>query len=76
MAWDKGEQVLTTIGGRILELIGSNVGAILSNENWDYWRNKGEQEVKNVLKLLIDKSTDPYILGISSHLLYIGRKVN
>ncbi|MGM0877947.1 MAG: hypothetical protein ACQEWV_25280 [Bacillota bacterium] len=57
-----------------MELIGSNVGAILTNENWNYWRNKGEQEVDKILKLLIEKAADPYILGISSHLLYIGKK--
>ncbi|WP_141433914.1 bifunctional 2-polyprenyl-6-hydroxyphenol methylase/3-demethylubiquinol 3-O-methyltransferase UbiG [Bacillus sp. 03113] len=61
-------------GFESLELIGSNVGAILTNENWNYWRNKGEQEVNNIIKLLIEKASDPYTLGISSHLLYIGRK--
>ncbi|MGE1166418.1 class I SAM-dependent methyltransferase [Peribacillus simplex] len=61
-------------GFESLELIGSNVGAILTSENWNYWRDKGEQEVDKIIKLLIEKAADPYILGISSHLLYIGRK--
>ncbi|MDQ0233311.1 class I SAM-dependent methyltransferase [Metabacillus malikii] len=61
-------------GFESLELIGSNIGAILNDENWDYWRNKGEKEFDKIIKLLIEKANDPYILGISSHLLYIGRK--
>lgn len=55
-----------------LELIGSNVGTILNKESWNYWKEKGEQQ--EVIKLLMDQATDPFILGISSHLLYIGRK--
>ncbi|MEI4770866.1 class I SAM-dependent methyltransferase [Psychrobacillus sp. FJAT-51614] len=61
-------------GFESIELIGSNVGAILNNDNWNYWRNKGELETNKVLNLLIDEADNPYILGISSHLLYIGRK--
>ncbi|SDN02671.1 Methyltransferase domain-containing protein [Psychrobacillus sp. OK028] len=61
-------------GFESLELIGSNVGAILNDENWNYWRDKGEKEVEKIIKMLIEKADDPYILGISSHLLYIGIK--
>lgn len=61
-------------GFESLELIGSNIGAILTDENWSYWIDKGEQEVDKIIKLLIEKASDPYTLGISSHLLYIGRK--
>ncbi|WP_121661506.1 class I SAM-dependent methyltransferase [Metabacillus litoralis] len=61
-------------GFETLELIGSNVGAILNNDSWNYWRDKGEQEVKKFIELITEKAKDPHILGISSHLLYIGRK--
>lgn len=61
-------------GFESLELLGSNVGAILNEENWNYWRDKGEKEFEKIIKLLIEKANDPYILGISSHLLYIGVK--
>jgi ubiquinone/menaquinone biosynthesis C-methylase UbiE len=61
-------------GFESVELIGSNVGAILNNEHWNYWRDKGEQEVEKIIQLLIEKAGDPHILGLSSHLLYIGRK--
>ncbi|MFJ8067100.1 class I SAM-dependent methyltransferase [Psychrobacillus sp. NPDC096426] len=57
-----------------IQLIGSNAGTILNNDSWNYWKDKGEQELQKVIDLIIEKGTDPYILGISSHLLYIGRK--
>ncbi len=55
-----------------LALIGSNVGTFLSGEALTYWRDKGEEE--KITDLLIDKASDPYLLGASSHLLYIGKK--
>ncbi|MFJ5768706.1 class I SAM-dependent methyltransferase [Psychrobacillus sp. NPDC093180] len=61
-------------GFESIQLIGSNIGTILNNESWNYWRDKGEQELQKLIDLIIEKGADPYILGISSHLLYIGRK--
>lgn len=61
-------------GFESIELIGSNIGAILNNDSWNYWRDKGELEVKKIIDLIKERATDPYILGISSHLLYIGKK--
>lgn len=61
-------------GFETVELIGSNVGAILGKDNWNYWNGKGEQEVEKILALIKERAADPHILGISSHLLYIGRK--
>ncbi|WP_445505425.1 class I SAM-dependent methyltransferase [Niallia sp. 03091] len=61
-------------GFETLDLIGSNAGAILNNDSWKHWQDKGEQEVKKIIDLIKEKATDPYILGISSHLLYIGKK--
>lgn len=61
-------------GFETLNLIGSNIGAILNQENWGYWHDKGEQEVKQIVELIKENATNPYVLGISSHLLYIGRK--
>lgn len=69
---DEIKPFMESQGFESLELLCSNVGSILSKDNWDYWLEKGEEE--KVLKLIIDKATDPYTLGISSHLLYIGRK--
>ena len=61
-------------GFESLELLGSNIAVLLNNDNWNYWRDKGESEFKKVLKLLIEEANNPNVLGISSHLLYIGRK--
>lgn len=61
-------------GFETLDLIASNAGAILNDDSWNYWRSKGEEEVRKIINLIKEKATDPYILGISSHLLYIGRK--
>ncbi|MTH53523.1 methyltransferase domain-containing protein [Bacillus mangrovi] len=59
-------------GFESLQLIGSNPGAILTGDSWSYWRGRGEEE--QVIQMLIDQAADPYLLGISPHLLYIGRK--
>ncbi|PFG05373.1 methyltransferase family protein [Bacillus sp. es.034] len=61
-------------GFETIELIGSNAGTVLNQGNWNYWREKGGDEVRKIIDLIIERATDPYILGISSHLLYIGRK--
>lgn len=61
-------------GFETLELIGSNIGAILNKDSWNYWSDKGEEEVKKIVTLIKERAADPYVLGISSHLLYIGRK--
>ncbi len=54
--------------GETLNLIGSNPASILTNDGWNYWRDKGEQEIEKIIDL--KKAIDPYILGVSSHLLY------
>ncbi|WP_053367934.1 class I SAM-dependent methyltransferase [Bacillus sp. FJAT-27245] len=61
-------------GFETVELIGSNAGAILTSASWKYWEGRGEEEVDKIINLIIERATDPYILGVSSHLLYIGRK--
>jgi len=71
---DEIKPFMESNGFENLELIGSNVASILTNENWDYWRDKGEHEVEKIVELIIERAADPYILGMSSHLLYIGRK--
>lgn len=63
---------MESYGFESLELLGSNVGAMLNKDSWDYWKYKGEEA--EVIKLIIKQATDPYLLGSSSHLLYIGRK--
>lgn len=60
-------------GFEMIDLIASSsVGGLLSDDQWKAWEEKGEsQRLKN---LLVELARDPSILGISSHLLYIGRR--
>ncbi|MFC4777923.1 class I SAM-dependent methyltransferase [Paenibacillus sp. GCM10023252] len=58
-----------------LELIGStNAGAVLREDQWAHWRAKGEEEYAKLVQMLIRTASEPSLLGMSSHLLYIGRK--
>lgn len=60
-------------GFETVDLIGSsNIGALLNNEQKQYWIEQGEKD--ELVNLLIRISRDPFVLGVSSHLLYIGRK--
>lgn len=60
-------------GFQTIDLIGSSsLGALLTNEQKQYWTDRGEHE--ELLEFLINAAKDPSILGISSHLLYIGRR--
>ncbi|MCM3781736.1 class I SAM-dependent methyltransferase [Neobacillus mesonae] len=59
-----------------ISLMGStNMGALLSAEQMDYWRNQGEEAYREFIDLMISTAADPSVLGISSHLLYIGRRL-
>ncbi|WP_088070896.1 class I SAM-dependent methyltransferase [Gottfriedia luciferensis] len=68
------KEFMTANGFDCIELIGSNIGTFLSNENWNYWKEK--DEVNEVMNLLIERANDPTVLGLSSHLLFIGKKVS
>ncbi|WP_342541593.1 class I SAM-dependent methyltransferase [Paenisporosarcina sp. FSL H8-0542] len=62
-------------GFETLDLIGStNIGTLLTSEQWDYWRNRGDEEYTQLLELLKETASNPHMLGVSSHLLYIGKK--
>jgi ubiquinone/menaquinone biosynthesis C-methylase UbiE len=62
-------------GFETVKLIASEsiAGGMLS-EQWEYWRNRGDEEYEKIMKIVLDASESPYVLGTSSHLLYIGRK--
>lgn len=56
-----------------IDLIGStNIGVALNEAHWQYWWEK--EEADKLEQLLIQTARDPYVLGMSSHLLYIGSK--
>ncbi|QHW34793.1 class I SAM-dependent methyltransferase [Paenibacillus rhizovicinus] len=61
-------------GFETISLVSSTgIGGRLTQENWDYWAARGEEE--QLMELIYESADDPYILGATgSHLLYIGRK--
>lgn len=61
-------------GFETIALIGSSsIGAMLSQQQKQYWEGQ-EEESRDVMNLLIEIAKDPSVLGISSHLMYIGRR--
>ncbi|EFM10063.1 Methyltransferase type 11 [Paenibacillus curdlanolyticus YK9] len=61
-------------GFETVDLIGSSsIGSLLSNEQKQYWIDRGEYD--ELMQFLIAIANDPSVLGASSHLLYIGRRV-
>lgn len=63
-------------GFESIQLIGStNIGSLLNEEQWSYWKQRGQEEYDQLIDFLIQSAQDPSLLGISSHLLYIGRSV-
>lgn len=60
-------------GFETVDLIGSSsLRAMLTDEQQQYWKERGEYD--ELMQYMIEAAKDPSILGISSHLLYIGRK--
>ncbi|NUU77317.1 class I SAM-dependent methyltransferase [Paenibacillus xylanilyticus] len=60
-------------GFETINLIGSSsLGAMLTEEQQQYWKERGEYD--ELIQFMIEMAQDPSILGISSHLLYIGKK--
>ncbi|RNB78273.1 class I SAM-dependent methyltransferase [Brevibacillus panacihumi] len=60
-------------GFETIDLIGSSsIGGLLSKEQKQSWEEKGESH--KLVKMLIEMAKDRSVLGISSHLLYIGRR--
>ncbi|MCM3634113.1 class I SAM-dependent methyltransferase [Paenibacillus camelliae] len=50
----------------------SSIGGLLSSDQIKVWEDKGELQM--LMSLLVELANDPSVLGISSHLLYIGRR--
>jgi len=70
---DEIKPFMEKIGFETIDLIGSSsVGAMMSNEQKQYWAEQGEDE--KLMNFLISTANDPSALGVSSHLLYIGRR--
>lgn len=69
------EPFMESRGFESLKLVASSsVAGSMTPEQWDYWRERGEEEYAAVVSHLIDVSDDRHILGLSPHVLYIGRR--
>jgi len=63
-------------GFESIKIVGSSsIAGAMNQEQWDYWRHKGEDEFQEIMRIVMHESESPYILGTSSHLLYIGRRI-
>ncbi|WP_366292312.1 class I SAM-dependent methyltransferase [Paenibacillus sp. AN1007] len=61
-------------GFETVNLIGSSsLKAVLTDEQEQYWKERGEEQ--KLFEFMVKAAEDPSILGISSHLMYIGRKL-
>jgi len=72
---DEIKPFMQSVGFECEKLVASRsiVGG-LSQEQWDYWRNRGKEEFDGIWQIVMDAAEDPSIFGTSSHLLYIGKK--
>ncbi|MDF2959475.1 MAG: ubiE/COQ5 methyltransferase family protein [Paenibacillus sp.] len=62
-------------GFETVNMIGSsNISSLLQREQWDYWKLRGTEEMEKLVDILIKMAENPYVLGISPHIMYIGRK--
>ncbi|MDQ6420591.1 class I SAM-dependent methyltransferase [Paenibacillus sp. LHD-117] len=60
-------------GFQTLKLIGSSsIAGAMKQEQWDYWRQRGEAEYNQIMEWVLKESENPHLLGTASHLLYIG----
>lgn len=63
-------------GFETIKMIGSsNIASLIQADQWSYWRSRGDEEFAQIIELLKQTAENPYVLGISPHLLYIGRKL-
>ncbi|REK71670.1 class I SAM-dependent methyltransferase [Paenibacillus paeoniae] len=65
-------------GFETLQLIGSDgFASVLDHDPQaaEYWRSQGDEAYRQLMELIIGSSDDPYMLGVSTHVLYIGRRL-
>ncbi|OPH53134.1 methyltransferase [Paenibacillus ferrarius] len=73
---DEIKPFMESHGFQSLKLIGSSsIAGAFKSEQFDYWRAQGEEEFNEMLDTIYAMAESPYVLGVSSHLMYIGRKL-
>ncbi|AOZ90838.1 class I SAM-dependent methyltransferase [Paenibacillus crassostreae] len=69
------EPTMEKHGFQTVKLIASgSIAGGMKPEQWDYWREQGEEEYQKIINIIMESAENPYILGASSHLLYIGKR--
>lgn len=61
--------------GSIKLVASSSIAGTFKPEQFEYWRSRGENEFNEMMNLIYKEAQNPYILGASSHLLYIGQRI-
>jgi len=68
------EPFMRSCGFSMAKMIGSsNVASLMNQGQWNYWQERGEAD--RIFELLKETAENPYLLGISPHIMYIGTKV-
>ncbi|MGM1047983.1 MAG: class I SAM-dependent methyltransferase [Bacillota bacterium] len=72
---DEIQPFMESHGFESIQLIASSsIAGSFQSEQFDYWRSRGDDEFREVMEVIYKEAGSPYILGMSSHLLYIGRR--
>ncbi|MBG9792716.1 methyltransferase [Paenibacillus dendritiformis] len=62
-------------GFETVQFLGSSsIAGAMNEQQFEYWRSRGEDEYWQAMELIYETASCPYVLGVSSHLLYIGRR--
>lgn len=70
---DEIKPFIESNGFETIDLIGSSsIASMLTDEQKQHWVDEGEYD--KLINFYIAMANDPSVLGISSHLLYIGRR--
>ncbi|WP_042169353.1 class I SAM-dependent methyltransferase [Paenibacillus gorillae] len=68
------QPLMESQGFETIDIISSSsIGNLLNEEQKQYWADQGEYE--SFIEFLISAANDPSIRGVTSHLLYIGKRI-
>ncbi|NOU97468.1 methyltransferase domain-containing protein [Paenibacillus sp. LMG 31456] len=74
---EKIQPFMENHGFEMIKMIGSsNISSLLQREQKDYWKLRGDEEMNKIIDILIKSAENPYVLGVSPHIMYMGRKVS
>lgn len=60
--------------GQVALVAAEGLGSWISNEQWERLRQRGQSAFDRAMALLLAVAEDPSTIGMSSHVLFIGRK--